>query len=365
MSVRISIVIPVYDMRTYLPEAIESALAQTLPADATEIVVVDDGSRDGSGDVAARYAPRVRVVRQENRGLPAARNAGIRATTAPFLTFLDADDRLLPEKLAAEIALFDAQPELGVVYSGVRHVDDAGRPLPQRGFAREEGRVLGPLVLGNLIHPNAAMVRRSLVEQAGGFDERLTSVEDWDLWLRIARLGAPWGRVDRVLSEYRVRHDGMHQNAQRMLDNRLRVLARVFADPGLPAEVVALRGEAYRNTYLAAACDWYRVGDDVRGADAFRAAASSHPASLSDPRLLKTAAAWLLPDGGRNDALVAAQWPRVSATLRRMLRQLFATPELRPAVARRRTSAWVAYGRLATRYARKRLAARLTRTAAS
>jgi len=365
VSARVAIVIPVFDMRDYLPEAIESALAQTLPPEAIEIVVVDDGSRDGSGEVAARYAPRVRVVRQENRGLPAARNAGIRASTAPFLTVLDADDRLLPEKLAAELALFDARPELGVVYSGVRYIDGAGQPLPQQGFSREEGQVFARLVLGNLIHPHAAMVRRTLVEQAGLFDERLTSVEDWDLWLRVARLGAPWGRVDRVLAEYRVRHDGMHQHPQRMLDNRLRVLARVFAEPDVPADAQALRGEAYQNAYLAAACDWYRAGDDTHGAEAFHAAAAARPALLADARALKTVARWLLPGGRQNDALVLAEWPAVARVLRRMLRQLFATPGLEPEVARRRTAAWVAYGRLATRYARKRFAARLTRTAAS
>jgi len=365
VTARVSVVIPVYNMRSYLPEAIESALAQTLPPDAVEIVVVDDGSTDGSGDVAARYAPRVRIVRQENRGLPAARNAGIHASRAPFLTFLDADDRLLPEKLAAELALFDARPELGVVYSGVRYIDGDGHPLPQHGFAREEGDVFARLLLGNLIHPVAAMVRRALVEQAGAFDERLTSVEDWDLWLRVARLGAPWGRVDRVLAEYRIRHDGMHQNPQRMLDNKLRVLARVFAEPGLPAEVRARRDEAYQHAYLVAACEWYRAGDDASGARALRAAAVARPAVLGDLRALKTIGRLLLPEGRQNDAQVLADWPRVSRLLRRMLRQLFATADLEPAVARRRTAAWVAYGRLATRYARMRLAARLSPAAAS
>ena len=365
MSARVSVVIPVYNMRSYLPEAVESALAQTLPADAVEIVVVDDGSTDGSSDVAARYAPRVRVVRQENRGLPAARNAGIRASDAPFLTFLDADDRLLPEKLAAELALFDARSDLGVVYSGVRHIDGDGHPLPQRGFSREEGDVLARLVLGNLFHPVAAMVRRALVERAGAFDERLTSVEDWDLWLRIARLGARWGCVDRVLAEYRIRPDGMHQNPRRMLDNSLRVLERVFAEPGLPADVQALEGEAYQNVYLAAACDWYRAGDDAAGAAAFRAAAAARPAFLGDRRALKTVGRRLLPGGHQNDARVVANWSRVSRLLRRMLRQLFATADLEPAIARRRTAAWLAYARLAARYARLRLAERITRAAAS
>lgn len=362
---RVSVVIPVYNMRDYVSEAIESVLAQTLPPEAVDVVVVDDGSTDGSGEAARRRAPGVRIIRQDNRGLPAARNAGIRASSAPYLAFLDADDRFLPGKLAAELALFEARPALGVVYSGCRYIDPAGSPLPQHGWSHEEGDVFPRLVLGNLIHPHAALVRRDLVEQAGLFDERLTSVEDWDLWLRVARHGATWGRVDEVLAEYRLRAEGMHQNPARMLENRLRVLERVFVDPDLPPAVVALRPEAFQNAYLAAACDWYRARDETSGARAFRAAVTARPALLGEPRTLRTICRGLLPEGRRNDAVVLAEWPELSEVLRRMLRQLFAAPDLDPTLARWRTAARLAYGRTAARYARRRLTSWITRTATS
>jgi glycosyltransferase involved in cell wall biosynthesis len=255
---RVSVVIPVYNLRTFLPQAIDSALAQTVPV---EVIVVDDGSTDGSGDVAAGYGARVTVVRQENRGLSAARNAGIARATGALLQFLDADDRLLPEKAASAVAVFDADPAAGLVYSGCRFVDETNRVLPQHGWSRDEGAVLPQLVLGNLINPVAAIVRRELVEAAGGFDESLTSLEDWCLWLRITRDGARWRCVDRPLAEYRVRESGMHQNVERMRENRLRVLDKLFDGSALPGVVVALRPRAYQNAWLLAGCLNYAAAD--------------------------------------------------------------------------------------------------------
>jgi hypothetical protein len=350
---RVSVVIPVFNLRTFLPEAIESVLAQTVPADVLETVVVDDGSTDGSGEVAARYAPRVRLLRQPNRGLPAARNAGLRATAAPFLTFLDADDRLLPEKLATELAVLDAHPETGLVYSGWHFIDETGRRLPQRGWSREEGDVLPRLVLGNLIHPHAALVRREAVERAGGFDERLTSVEDWDLWLRLSRAGLRWRLVDRPLAEYRIRPGAMHENAARMLENRLHVLDRFFADPALPPSVAALRPQAYQNAYLAAACDHYRAGTRAPGASAFRAAVAARPAIVTDPRGLRLICRWLLPLGSQSEASVAARAGELAATLRLMLADLFAAGAPGAEVARLRWQVRVAWWRTLARLRRK------------
>jgi glycosyltransferase involved in cell wall biosynthesis len=358
---RVSVIVPLYNLGRYVAAAIESVLTQTLPPTAVEIVVVDDGSTDGGGDVARRYEPRVRVLRQENRGLSAARNAGIRASRAPLLAFLDADDQFLPDKLSAQLAVFDAQPDVGLVYTGVRHVDESGALLPQRGWARDEGDVFPRLVLGNLIHPLVALVRRAPVERAGGFDETLTSVEDWDLWLRISRPGLRWAVVDRALADYRVRADAMHQNAGRMIANCLRVLDKVFADPTLPASVVALKPLAYHRAYLTAACDHYRSGDLVGGARWFQAAALARPAFLTEPRSLALFCRWLLPTGFQAGPVVIAELPRLSATLRDALHQLFATPDLAEPVARLRWRARLTYALALWPLVRKRARALLGR----
>jgi glycosyltransferase involved in cell wall biosynthesis len=330
---RVAVVIPLYNLRAFVAEAIESALAQSIGSERLEVVVVDDGSVDGGGDVAAAYAPPVTVIRQENRGLSAARNVGIAATTAPFLQFLDADDRLLPEKLACQAAILDTEPDVGLVYAGWRHVDEEGRPLPQHGWSRDEGDVLLRLLLGNLLPPVVPLVRREAVERAGRFDERLTSVEDWDLWLRISRLGYRWRVVDRPLADYRVRPGGMHRNAARMLENRLRVLDGFFAAGGLPGPVVAARDAAYARAYLVAACDHYRAGDERAGAAAFRTAVARDRSLLADARRLRQICRSLLPVGSQSLAATVRDRARLLALLKRMLDQLFAAPDLDPMTA--------------------------------
>lgn len=354
----VSVIIPVYDMEAFLPAAIESVLAQTLPADAIEIVVVDDGSRDRSAAVAARYAPRVRCVRQENRGLPGARNTGIRESRAPLLQFLDADDRIMPEKLERSLAVLERDPGSGLVYTGCTLVDEAGAPLPQHGWSRREGDVLPDLLLGNLIHTHAAVVRRSVVEAAGGFDESLTSVEDWDLWLRLGLDGVHWRCLDVPLAEYRIRDAGMHGNPGRMLDNRLRVLAKVFADPRLPVPLRALRARSERNAYVVAACDYYRADRRREGADALLRAVRLVPDTLTDVAMLRQMCRLLLPIGQQRDAMMALHWQRLGRTLRTMTADVLARSDLDASVAARAWQARLAAWRVSLRLARRSLTAR-------
>ena len=354
----VSVIIPVYDMAGFLPAAIESVLGQTLAAELVEVVVVDDGSRDDSAAVAARYAPRVRCVRQSNRGLPGARNTGVRESHAPLLQFLDADDRIMPEKLEESVAVLGSDASAGLVYSGCTLVDEAGAPLPQHGWAHAEGDVLPQLLLGNLIHTHAAVVRRTLLERAGGFDETLTSVEDWDLWLRLGLDGARWRCVDRPLAEYRVRDGGMHGNPSRMLANRLRVLEKVFADPRLPAALRGLRARAFRNAWVVAACDHYRGGRPDESGAALLQALRLVPDSLADPAVLRQMCRLLLPIGYQRDRVMAARWRPLGHALRRMVGDAFAQPGLEPSLARGAWRARLAAWRVSIRLARRSLTAR-------
>jgi hypothetical protein len=358
---RVSVVVPLYNLRSWVAEAIDSVLAQTLAADEVEIVVVDDGSTDGGGEVVAGYSARVRLVRQENRGLPAARNAGIRVSRAPFVAFLDADDRILPEKLAAQLAVFEERPGTAVVYTGSRYIDETGRPCPQKGWTRVEGDVLPLLVLGNLVHPHQPLLRRADLERVGGFDEQLTSAEDWDLWLRLARQGGPWACVDRPLAEYRVRHDAMHQNVARMAEQCLRVLDKLFADPDLPAAIVAMKPLAYQRRYLTAACDHYRIGERAAGARWLREAAVIDPAFLTDVEALRQLCRKLLPLGRQRGSEMVAELPALAALLRTALNDLFAAPDLEPHVARLRWRSRLATWSALLPLARKRATLRLTR----
>jgi glycosyltransferase involved in cell wall biosynthesis len=359
---RVSVIIPVFNMRAYVGEAIESVLAQNLPPEAVEIIAVDDGSTDGSDRVIASHGPRVHCVQQENRGLAPARNAGIRAARAPFLSFLDADDRFLPDKLAAELELFEARPSLGLVYSGFRYVDATGQPLPQVGWARLEGSLFARLVLGNVIHPLQALVRREAVARAGGFDERLGPAADWDLWLRVSRDGLRWGCVDRPLAEYRIRPDAMHQDVGRMAEDCLQVLGKVFGDPALPPEVATQKARAYQRVYLTAACDHYRIGERAQGARWLRAAAAEDRAFFADPESWRTFCRGLVPLGWQRGTVLVADLPRLANTVRLALADLLATSEPDGTIGRLRWRTRLAAARALLPLARKRIKASFRRT---
>ncbi len=199
----VTVVINCFDDLRFLPDAIASALTQTVPA--ADVVVVDDGSRDDPAPIVARY-PGVRLIRQRNAGLAAARNTGLAAATTPYIAFLDADDRLLPDALGSGLDCFAATPEAGLVYGAHRKTDAGGSVIsgdifhPIRGTAYEE------MLRGNCIGMHATVLHRAAtLRRFGGFDERLRLCEDYDLYLRIAE-HFEFGSHRQVVAEYR-RHD--------------------------------------------------------------------------------------------------------------------------------------------------------------
>ena len=218
----VSVVITCYNQARYLAEAIESVLAQTHAR--REVVVIDDGSVDDTAGVAARY-PDVKCVRQPNAGLSAARNSGIRESRGEFLVFLDADDRLLPDALRAGLDGFLVRPECAFISGHYRMMRDDGTPLPDFAQWPPEPDVYRTLLQRNYIGMHATvMYRRTAFEAVGGFDSRLPTCEDYDMYLRIAR-GHPVHSHDRVVAEYR-RHDAaMSMNPARMLSGALGAFA--------------------------------------------------------------------------------------------------------------------------------------------
>ncbi|MBT9317206.1 glycosyltransferase family 2 protein [Leptothoe spongobia] len=184
---RVSVVIPAYNAMAYLPEAIESVLAQTF-AD-YDVVIVDDGSNDNIQTwVTTIKDPRVRLVSQANRGLAGARNTGIRESDGDYIAFLDADDRWHPTKLEKQVTLMEASTNIGVVYTWMTLVNQTGEPTGRFVNNCVEGNVWESLILSNCVGSGSnPMVRRTCFEQVGDFDENLGSyMEDRDMWLRIA-----------------------------------------------------------------------------------------------------------------------------------------------------------------------------------
>jgi glycosyl transferase family 2 len=217
----VSVVIPCWNQAHYLGEAIESVLAQSHPR--LEIVVVDDGSRDNSFEVASRY-PCVRALRQPNSGVAIARNRGLAATVGEFVAFLDADDRLLPRALEVGVGVLSAQPQAAFA---------AGRP---RDIGRE-GRVVReaaqPLVTRDhylklleecFIWSGSSLVyRRSALEAVGGFNEQRVAADDYELYLKLAR-AFPVVCHEEVVTEYRRHGSNTTRSAGLVLSSQIQVL---------------------------------------------------------------------------------------------------------------------------------------------
>ena len=206
-----SVVIPAYNAAACIGQTICSVLAQTTPPD--EIVVVDDGSSDGTAEVARACGDQVRVVAQHNQGVGTARNTGVSAARGDFIAFVDADDLWHPDKLRAQLAAIERDPDLGVVY-GEFQVWDPATPaafptevIDEAAIVpRLSGWIYHHLLLTNWVMTSTSLTRRWVFERTGPFDTGLRLGEDWDFFLRAAR-HARFLKLRDVVTLYR-QHPG-------------------------------------------------------------------------------------------------------------------------------------------------------------
>jgi len=238
-SPSVSVVVPVYATERYVKSTIESVLAQTLKD--FEIVVVDDGSPDGSIERCREIDdPRIHYVHQENAGLAAARNAGLRASSGRYIAFLDSDDLWDPEKLARHVEHLEANRELGMSYSFSALIDGEGAPLGTfQMLGREDTSAVDCFVRNPIGNGSNAVLRAEVLRgegletPAGGpqdclFDEQLRHAEDYELWVRIAKL-TPWriGCVPWPLTRYRLHASGLSSNVDRQYAYHMQAIDKI------------------------------------------------------------------------------------------------------------------------------------------
>lgn len=217
-----TVVVTNYNYGAFLAEAVASALAQE--GGSPHVIVVDDGSTDPDTDeVLAGLPSIVEVIRQSNRGLPAARNVGLHQASTPYLIVLDADDRLRPGALTALRVPLEARPSLGFTY-GITHF-----------FGRWQGELMMPpydafkLLYRHTIG-STALFRRQLLQDVGGFDESFRGYEDWEFWLHALAHGWRGERVPEVTFDYRRHGDSMIAGARRDYRHWYAELQRKHAD---------------------------------------------------------------------------------------------------------------------------------------
>ncbi|MFH1136654.1 MAG: glycosyltransferase [Pseudomonadota bacterium] len=196
MNPLISVVIPVYNRPEPAARAVESVLAQTHGD--FELIVVDDGSTDGTWEVLRSFGDRIKALRRPRRGVSAARNAGLAASTGSLIAFLDSDDYWAPEKLSAQELFFRENPQALICQTEEIWIRDGRRVNPKKRHGKPSGQVFYRSLELCLISPSAVMMRRELFDLVGTFDETLPACEDYDLWLRVSAR-TPVFLIDRPL----------------------------------------------------------------------------------------------------------------------------------------------------------------------
>jgi glycosyltransferase involved in cell wall biosynthesis len=295
--IRISVIIPCHNGEAFLKQALDSVLAQTFPA--AEIVLVDDGSTDGTPALglgyAERYAERcptvIRYIRQEKSGVSTARNRAVREARYEWIAFLDADDWWKPEKLARQVAVLQGQPQPDLVYTSLHYFVPDQPSYETKGCSPDE--MWPALRYGNLITPSSVLLRRRLFLEAGGFDLRIHGSEDWELWVRlILQKKMRLGWVPEALTCYRE----TNANSSKRVDGMLE--ADWLSLPTMISDMHGLTAFPWRQR--------------IRAAIFFRAAMNARQAG--DPRelsfLLRSLECWPLPFSRR---------PRFRALLRTLL----------------------------------------------
>lgn len=306
----VSVIIPAYHAQDFIGQTIESVIKQSYPN--WEMLIVDDGSTDGTREVVEKYLAdsRIKYLYQENQERAAARNLGIRHACGKYIAFLDADDLWLPAKLSLQVAYLNQHAEVGLCFTHHNLINSQGLPLGRQAI----NFVSGPdqfyrLLTGNFIPNSTVIVPRFVLDKVGLFDESLPAFgsEDWDMWLRIARFH-PIHFMDQPLILYRVHKS--NTSLERMRLSAEAVLQKVFADPTLPVSVVKNKAQVYGFIQLGFSETYLRSNQRKKAFQQWQRAVKAYPAVLITLKGLWATLKLFLP------YLLIANLPRLRLWLR-------------------------------------------------
>ena len=270
-------IVPAYNASRTVGAAVDSVLAQTFGD--FELIVIDDGSRDDTAEVVrARGDVRVNCVRTANGGVSAARNRGLDLAAGSFVAFLDADDAWQPVKLEHQHRALTELPQTGLCFAATEIVDDHLRPTGFQAAVKRPDYGEALLLEGNIIAGSASsvMARASVINQAGGFDPRLSLCADWDMWLRMSAITG-FVPLDESLVLYRSVPGTMSGDPGVLERDTFAILDKFYAGPA-GAAYERVRRRAYANQWMVCAGSYLHTG---RPRDAFRCVTAG---VRSDPR---------------------------------------------------------------------------------
>ena len=269
---RVSVIIPTFNRVGLLVEAVDSVLAQTFKD--FELLVVDDGSTDGTQERLQPYGRRVTCVHQPNQGVSAARNTGVARSSGDLIALLDSDDLWRPAKLARQVAFFENHPDAQICQTEEIWIRRGQRVNPKKHHRKPSGWIFEPSLARCLVSPSAVMMRRGLLEAVGGFDESLPACEDYDLWLRVSR-HCPVQLIDAPLVIKRGGHADQLSAAPGLDRYRIQSLDKLLAGGDLTRKQARAAAAMLREK-----CRIYAAGCRKRGRDEeakiFEALANKH-----------------------------------------------------------------------------------------
>ncbi|MGI8640395.1 MAG: glycosyltransferase family 2 protein [Pyrinomonadaceae bacterium] len=256
----VSVIIPNYNKGHYLAEAINSALAQTYRD--TEIIVIDDGSTDNSDEVLRSYGKQIKWFKQKNSGVSHARNRGIKESQGEYLAFLDSDDLWQPTKLEKQVALLDANSDIGLCYVGVERIDEDSKSLNYIEANAYPDYCEALLLYSCIVSGScsSAMIRRRIINETNGFDTNFTNYEDWEFWLRLS-LMTKFAPIPEFLVKYRVIKGSASFNNTKIIEqNVIDILTKFFSLPNLPEKYKAIKNKSYSNNWIILSGDYLYAG---------------------------------------------------------------------------------------------------------
>lgn len=258
---QVSVVIPVHNRKQLVPRAVESVLSQTRPPE--EIIVVDDGSTDGTAAAVVDRFAGVRCLRQERRsGVSAARNRGVVAATGDWIAFLDSDDEWLPEKLERQLAALTESPGHRICHTDEIWIRRGRRVNQGLRHAKAGGRIFRQCLPLCVISPSSVVLERRLLDDLGGFDETLPACEDYDLWLRICASRPVLFVAEPLVIKHGGHDDQLSRTVPALDRYRIRALEKLLESvdlaPGDRAAVIEI---------LATKIDIFVAGARRRGHD--------------------------------------------------------------------------------------------------
>ena len=247
---KVSVIIPAYNSMPCLIEALDCVFQQTLTD--FEVIVIDDGSSDDTAAWVKQVSDRrVKLISQANQGPSGARNTGITYARGEYFAFLDADDLWHPTKLEKQVRCLEQNSTVGLVYTWVALIDRQGKPTGRVFASHAEGNVWQSIVERNIIWCGSSpMVRRQCWETVGLFDRGLSTLEDWEMWIRIAS-GYPFAVLKEPLTYYRQLSTSLSKNWQLMEQSFYLVIEKIFQSA--PPEQLYLKHRSYHYAYICLA----------------------------------------------------------------------------------------------------------------